>query len=198
MRSDRLETAPGSASEGGNDGVARAAAADPHPGIAHDRQVRGPALEAAIRQKANATLLEFWRDRAAASRIPKRGDFDVLKLRPWIGMLSIWDFDRERADYMCRLFSSSETARLKYEMTNRWLGDYPAGIGPHLVRQFDRVRESAAPMLVQMGKPVAAAMTSQAEGLRAEKLLLPLTRSDAEVDCILSQMVFFEAATPAG
>lgn len=169
-----------------------------HPRAARDRLFFPPDLENAIRQPANFTLLEYWEERRGPLGVPPRAAFDVLGLRPWIGMLSLWDHDPGRADYRCRLFGSSETSRLKLEMTNRWVSGYPEGLGGYLVAQFDRVRDSAAPILVWMPRPVTGAMKADAKDLRAEKLLLPITRSGSAVDCILSQMVFFDNSDAIG
>lgn len=152
--------------------------------------VSGPGLDTQPMLKATRDLLAHWRARHGPTGVPARRSFDVVDLGPWLGDLAVWDYMGDRDDYLCRLFGSRSVERLGIEMTNGWLRDYPAGLGPRLRRHYDGARLGAAPLLVLIPRPILPNPRDPRERFRAEKLVLPLSRSGEAVDCLMSYLVF--------
>ena len=67
-------------------------------------------------------LLDLWRSKCPPEGVPRRAEFDVLTLQPWLGWLTVYEEVDDGADFLVRLDGSNIVALTGDE----WTGD---GVG---------------------------------------------------------------------
>lgn len=158
---------------------------------ATDMAYFGSELRPKIIDPLTARMLDFWMERAAQEMPPRRDAFDPVDLRPWIGNLSIWDFNPATGSYICRLYGSRLVERLGKELTSQAVEEYPYGLAPTIRGQFDLMRSLGQPVLIEVTDPVLpSTVTKGKQDWRIEKLILPLTRDGKTVNCVLNWYVY--------
>lgn len=145
----------------------------------------GAALETHLITASTQELYALWRSKRSRDKFILRKELDIVELSPWIGRLAIHDYLSDTDDYICRLFGETLRRRIGMDMTRHKLSDMPQDIGQRMRARYDRVRISGEPLLchimsfaIQLGEP-------RNEHFPAELLILPLSRSGCEHDCIL-------------
>jgi len=157
---------------------------------ATDMAYFGSELREKIIHPLTERMLDFWMERAGQDMPPRRDAFDPVDLRPWIGNLSIWDYIAGTGSYICRIYGSRLVERLGKELTNLPVEQYPMGLAPSILGQFELTRTLAQPVLIEVTDPVMPESYAGRTNLRIEKLILPLTRAGKTVDCVLNWYVY--------
>ncbi len=157
---------------------------------ATDMAYFGSELRPKIIAPLTESMLDFWMDRARQEMPPRRDAFDPVDLRAWIGNLSIWDYTAETGAYVCRLYGSRLVDRLGKELTSLPVEQYPMGLAPTIRAQFELMRTLGQPVLIEISDPIMPDSLSKIGEAHIEKLILPLTRSGKDVDCVLNWYVY--------
>lgn len=157
------------------------------PGLWIGREVERHFEDPSIRR-----LYANWLSRSLEGGSVRRRDLDPTELEPWLGYLIVYDYVAQRDDYVCRVQGEEAEDRLGLDLQGQSMSRFPEPLRAEVRDQYDRVRAAGAPLLAHFQ------MTAVREGvavdtlLRAEKLILPLSRSDGAVDSFLSAMVAFD------
>jgi len=147
-------------------------------------------VDAALQSDEGRTLLTLWREKAGERRFPRRDDLDVLELQPWVGRLALVDHN-PKDGYRYSLYGTDIARRTGHDLTGVSLRERDVEIGELVRRQYDAVRDLAAPALVFF--PVFEDLVGHElqTGALVEKLLLPLSRGGAVVDCVMIHSIEF-------
>lgn len=117
-----------------------------------------------------ADLLQYWKGHCLPGGLPDRDAFDAIKLRRWIGAFSIYEYDRDRDDFLNRLEGSGISRLTGQNWTGRYASEvdrlFRGGFLPRL-RQVCRNRRPFADF----------ATVYQRRYLSAWRLLLPVAKS---------------------
>jgi hypothetical protein len=90
------------------------------------------------------SLLDLWRSKCPPGNVPRRAEFDVFTLWPWLGWLTVYEELDAGADFLVRLDGSNIVALTGDEWTGRRMSELdPRYVTPVLevLRQAVRGRE---------------------------------------------------------
>lgn len=133
-------------------------------------------------------LYDLWEARRGGRLVPARQDIDVLELRQWLGWLTIMDMIDDGADFVYRIFGTSQAAQIGFDLTGR-----RASTVPQVTQSFlGHLRESAAVARPIYGVRVIE-VSARGYAYRWQRLILPLTRQGAAID---SFMILAAPVTP--
>jgi hypothetical protein len=68
-------------------------------------------------------LLDLWRSKCPPGDVPRRAEFDVLTLQPWLGWLTVYEEVDDGADFLVRLDGSNIVALTGDEWTGRRMSE---------------------------------------------------------------------------
>lgn len=136
-------------------------------------------------------LLDYWRDRRGARRMPARADLDPVQFAWMLGDVSLVDVVRETPDskprFRFRLIGTRVVERFGYDMTGRWLDELPEpAYRQHVRNAYDEMVQRRLPLIERLDMLLDQRMHDY------EILRLPLGRDDSRVDMILLAVDFFE------
>ena len=77
-------------------------------------------------------LLAYWHEAAERTGLPDRSDFDALKLWPWLGFCSIYEYEADREDFRNRL----EGCEIISLIEEDWTGHYASDVDRHFGSSF--------------------------------------------------------------
>ncbi len=126
------------------------------------------------------SLLALWESRRAGRDVPSRQDIDVLELRPWLGWLTVMDMVDDGADFVYRVFGTSQAAQIGMDLTGRRASTCPA-VTPSFLRNL---REAAATARPIFGTRVVE-ISARGYAYRWQRLILPLTRQTEAIDTFM-------------
>jgi hypothetical protein len=90
------------------------------------------------------SLLDLWRSKCPPGNVPRRAEFDVFTLWPWLGWLTVYEELDDGADFLVRLDGSNIVALTGDEWTGRRMSELdPRYVTPVLkvLRQAVQGRE---------------------------------------------------------
>lgn len=136
------------------------------------------------------SLYELWESRRNGRKVPARQDIDVLELRPWLGWLTVMDMVDDGADFVYRIFGTSQANQIGVDLTGR-----RTSTCPEVTQSFlDSLRDSAAAARPIFGVRVIE-ISARGYAYRWQRLILPLTR---QTDMIDTFMILAAPVAPAG
>lgn len=126
------------------------------------------------------SLYALWEARRGERPVPARQDIDVLELRPWLGWLTVMDMVDGGADFIYRIFGTSQAAQVGVDLTGRRASTVP------LVTQsfLDHLRQAAAVARPIYGVRVIE-ISARGYAYRWQRLILPLTRQSEAIDTFM-------------
>lgn len=126
------------------------------------------------------TLYRLWESRRHGRRVPARQDIDVLELRQWLGWLTVMDMVDDGADFVYRIFGTSQAAQIGRDLTGRH-----ASSCPEVTQSFlDDLRRSSAAARPVFGVR-AIEVSARGYAYRWQRLILPLTRQSEAIDTFM-------------
>ncbi len=125
-------------------------------------------------------LYDLWESRRQGRPVPARRDIDVLELRPWLGWLTVIDMVDGGADFVYRIFGSSQAAQIGMDLTGRRASACPA-VTPSFLQNL---REAAATARPIFGTRVIE-ISARGYAYRWQRLILPLTRHGETVETFM-------------
>lgn len=91
-------------------------------------------------------LIDFWAEGSAFGSVPGRGHFDPLRLKPWLGYLSIYECRAGAVEYFNRL-EGSEVTRLTGECwQGRTASEVDLRFGSRLLEDLKQTASARRPM----------------------------------------------------
>ena len=135
------------------------------------------------------SLLDFWSRSAAGNGAPNREQFDVFKLRPWLGHLSIYETVDDGSDFRIRLEGTSIVAITGEDWTGKRASDVDARYGSRIAEFMRDIIQTYRPMIHTM-------RVFQNDVEIITRLLLPVrSRRDGPVDQVF--LVIYADPHPA-
>jgi hypothetical protein len=126
------------------------------------------------------SLYALWESRRRGRRVPARQDIDVLELRPWLGWLTVMDMVDDGADFIYRIFGTSQAAQIGIDLTGRHASTCPAVTQSFL----NRLREAGRTARPIFGVRVIE-VSARGYAYRWQRLILPLTRQTEAIDTFM-------------
>jgi hypothetical protein len=138
--------------------------------------------ETTLQSAELAHLFARWKDARGERRMPPREAIDPVALRDVLPHIVMVDVEREPLRFRYRLVGTYVTAISGRDITGRYADEttFPQSLD-EVVGPYQMVVEHCAPV----GKYGQARWVPNRPWVRVETLLLPLGRSDAEVEIIL-------------
>lgn len=125
-------------------------------------------------------LFAYWRSKAAAGRLPRRGDLDPLEMKSALGHLAVVEVSRDPLRFRYRLHGASLAALDGFDMTNKWLDEHPVPeVRARIASSWRRAAERR--QLIHGFRDCFADIRPR----RYEVLVLPLAEDGAAVDKLL-------------
>lgn len=125
-------------------------------------------------------LYQYWLDKRDARLLPSRSDIDPIEFSFAIGRVSLVDVLEGSRRFRYRLVSTALTARLGYEMTNKFTDEIPEDdVRRYVEDLYGRVLDARMP-LYEKSTRIFENKTWQHEAL-----LLPLSPDGQTIDMIL-------------
>jgi hypothetical protein len=126
-----------------------------------------------------AALYEFWGQLRGSRRMPSRRDIDVCTLRPWLGNLGLLSVINDGEDYFVEVHGTNLGVVLGEDLTGQFVKARPYAWVGILVAEYDTVVRTRAPLFTGRRPCVSKRY------IAIEKLILPLSANDRDVDMIL-------------
>jgi PAS domain len=125
------------------------------------------------------SLYRYWGSLRPDGLLPKRGDFDIQRLRPVLGMTCVVDVTAENPDdYFVRLFGSE--IPLSTDMSRHRVGDYPSlPYREMLAQDYQAAREIGAPLYHEIAALIDGKRHSYA------RLILPFAEDGRRVNQLI-------------
>ncbi|MDE2228143.1 MAG: PAS domain-containing protein [Alphaproteobacteria bacterium] len=141
---------------------------------------------AALKSSALRRLHADWQSRRRERSFPARADFDPLEMKYILGNLSLVEVRRHPLRFFYRVHASNIAARTGFDMTGKFLDQNPDVqhrnlIFDHYLRTLDERRPIAARRERTFTDRVM---------LDCEALALPLARDGANIDMLLTGLVW--------
>jgi len=127
-----------------------------------------------------ARLVALWEDRRGDRAMPRRADFSVPDLKPWLGDLALLDVIDDGADFRYRVHGVNLAQRAGFDLSVKLLSslpDPPRGIFAHEYRRalaHRTPRHFVNPSILDRSKD------------HYEKLILPLSSDGETIDMLLA------------
>jgi hypothetical protein len=128
-------------------------------------------------------VYQDWQNRRHGSGLPSRASFDIVDLKYILGSLNLVDVMRDplRYRYRYRVHGSKCASLLGYDMTRKFVDDYPDPVYRERVRRnFTSVVESRQPRC-DLGRRVLVDLRI----IHFEALILPLAADGETVDMLM-------------
>jgi hypothetical protein len=139
-----------------------------------------------MQHPALCRLYADWQLRRNGRAFPARGDFDPLAMKYILGNLSLIEVRRHPLRFFFRVHASNVAARLGFDLTGKFLEDYPDVKHRDLIRDhFLRVVAEGVPLLVHREAEATDKLI-----LRCEAIALPLAKDGQSVDTLLTGFVW--------
>jgi hypothetical protein len=126
----------------------------------------------------------LWHRCHQTGQLPKRADFSIEDLRPWLGRLILVDvlYDSDGLDLFYRVHGTTLAEMLGQELTGKRLSDLQPPELRALIRgEYVKVVAARVPMVVRRRRSYGDRGT-----YLIERTLLPLSRDGTDVDQVLS------------
>lgn len=79
-----------------------------------------------------SSLCDYWHTNRGDGGVPDRSSFDPMRLKPWLGFLSVYEFDNRRGDFRNRLEGS-----FVVDLTGEnWTGRYASEVDDRFDSNF--------------------------------------------------------------
>ena len=125
-------------------------------------------------------LYRYWLDKRGGRAMPSRRDIDPLEFSFAIGRVSLLDVVAGPRRFHYRLVSTALTARLGYEMTNKFTDEIPdQDVRSYVEHLYGRVLDRHAPLYEKSTRVI------DNKTWQHEALLLPLSSDGNTVDMIM-------------
>lgn len=133
----------------------------------------------------------YWRSKHDGQLLPGRQDIDPLDFPYALGDVTLVDVARDPLRFRFRLDGTRHVERFGFDMTGKWLDDFPEPEMRRLI--FDSYRE-----VVESGRPRRRHRDLVTDGrmFRYEALLLPLARDGRIIDMLISIISFLDMQIP--
>lgn len=96
---------------------------------------------------AMAALLEFWEDSSGSASLPHVSKIAPLKLRLWLGTLSLFDVEHDPFRIRIRLQGTRITAAFGQDSTGQYLDEFmPAHALPRIQSDFEWIIKNQQPL----------------------------------------------------
>ena len=82
-------------------------------------------LDGVIKRNELRRLLDYWRSKMKAGKIPARRDLDPLEFRYVLGHVVIVDVYRNPWRFLYRVHGTELVTRDGFDMTGKWLSEHP-------------------------------------------------------------------------
>lgn len=148
-----------------------------------------------LRSAELARLFTYWNRMRGGRLMPSREDVDPAALRDVLPHIFMTDVEREPLRFRYRLIGTYVTAISGRDITGRYADEkiFPQSLDD-VVGPYRMAVENRAPI----GKYGQARWVPNRPWVRVETLLLPLGRTDAEVDILIGGVVVSERRAAAG
>ena len=142
--------------------------------------------DTALRSAELARLFAYWSHMRGARLMPSREDIDPAALRDILPHIIMVDVEREPLRFRYRLVGTYVTEISSRDITGRYADEstFPRSLD-EVVGPYSMVVEHCAPV----GKCGQARWVPNRPWVRVETLLLPLGRTDAQVEIIMGGIV---------
>ncbi len=145
-------------------------------------------------------LYDLWVERRGMRPLPDRGDFDPVRLKPWLGNLALIEVGHD-GEYRYRLYGTNFVFRFGVEMTGRTVEDLPPEQSAAIRQDYDAVVESAWPLSRRYTSgfdiiDVHRRLDSQRVETW-ERLVLPLANGDTRVAMLMVAAYYLPDIQPA-
>ena len=124
-------------------------------------------------------LHDFWNEKRGRRRMPAWKDVSVPELRPWLGHLNLLDVLDGGADFRFRVYGTKIAATFGIDHTGQRVSELPPSMADVLRSDYAEVCRTGRPVLVDRQR------SAYEDFLRAEKLILPLSKDDTAPDMLL-------------
>lgn len=124
-------------------------------------------------------LHRFWERKRADRPLPRRNDFDVIELWPWLGNLMMLEVEGGGSDYVYRVYGTTIADYFSRDLTGRRTSSLAADVQAVVHAEYREAIDNARPMIVTRARSV------QMKRIRASKLILPLGQDRNKVDHLL-------------
>lgn len=84
----------------------------------------------------SASFLDYCLSKKVAATLARRDDFQMEKLRPWLGNVMVLEFLPDREDFRYRLYGSRIAERTGFDMTGKCVSDFRSAIGDFFRGQY--------------------------------------------------------------
>ncbi len=125
-------------------------------------------------------LYALWETRRQGRAVPARRDLDVLDLREWLGWLTVMDLVDDGADFIYRIFGTSQAAQIGLDLTGRRASTCPA-VTPSFLANLRQAQQARRPVY---GTRVIE-ISARGYAYRWQRLILPLSRHGEDVDTFM-------------
>lgn len=107
-----------------------------------------PVVDPAALPPELARFLSLWEGKRGAARVmPRRSDFSLEELWPWMGHLHLVELKQGGADGRYRVFATASTERFRQEMTGRLISEYkPADLAARAIEDHRTVVAACGPV----------------------------------------------------
>jgi hypothetical protein len=127
-------------------------------------------------------LYALWNRKRGARRMPDRADFTTDDLRPWMGEMHLLEVLENGRDFRYLVYGTDIGRYHDVEMTRRLVSEWPQDMRDAALRTYSLVAREACPYLVRQNETAQDRLHSN------HRLVLPLSRSGATVDHILTHL----------
>lgn len=125
-------------------------------------------------------LYALWDTRRRGRAVPARRDLDVLDLREWLGWLTVIDQVDDGADFIYRIFGTSQAAQIGVDLTGRRASACPM-VTPSFLANLRQAGLARRPIY---GTRVIE-ISARGYAYRWQRLILPLSRHGEDVDTFM-------------
>jgi len=140
-----------------------------------------------IRHRKLRRLFDYWDLKRGTRALPGRPDIDPIDLAFILGNLILLELHQGdgRPRYRFRVHGSNLARRAGFDMTGKWMDDYPdADYGQVALASFDRTAISAVPFHNINDRMLAGRMRGY------ETVMLPLAADGEHVDMLLIGLIY--------
>ena len=121
----------------------------------------------------------FWQHKRDGRPFPRRKDFDVIELWPWLGNLMLIEVENGGADYLYRVYGTVLADYFSRDLTGRRTSSLASDVQAIVCGEYGRAVGHGQPIVVTRERTV------QQKRVRASKLILPLGSENDRVDHLL-------------
>jgi hypothetical protein len=139
-------------------------------------------MQPPFRFAEQADLYGLWTAKRGVRRMPDRADFSLTDLRHWLGDIHLLEVIDDGRDFRYLVYGTDIGRHHGFEMTRKLVSDWPDDMRQRAMRTYMQVTQDACPYLVRQNELAQGRLHSN------HRLVLPLSRSGATVDHILTHL----------